>query len=114
MAKEYDISLAFDKLKDEVLDIVKDETIAFHNKLIDVGEKVRDTGNFKNSFLPIQRVSRYKFHIHNSAPYASILARGRVNVNGRAYGSLKWQHGLSPMMKKLETKIKKRVDDVKY
>lgn len=108
--KEYDVSLAFEKLTEDISEIIEDEVIRLHNDLIDVGERVRDTGNFKESWLPIQKRSPFKFTLHNSAEYASILARGRV---GR-YGSKKWARGISPMLKEFEKNIEKKADDVRY
>ena len=47
------ITIALDKMTDEIDDIIEGEMVEFHNNLIDVGEAVRDTGNFKNSFSRI-------------------------------------------------------------
>ena len=112
--KEYDVSLAFEKLTDDISEIIEEETIQLHNDLIDVGEAVRDTGNFKNSWLPIRKHTPFKYTLRNSAEYASILARGRRFVGGRWYGSVKWYEGITPMLKEFEKNIEKKAANVHY
>ena len=111
-----DIAPDIFKMTEQIEDIFEDEVVKLHNDLIDVGEAVRDTGNFKNSFSPIMHPSRYRWVIENDAhsvggfDYASILARGRLYVNGRWYGSVHWPKGLTPMLRKTARNIKRRVD----
>jgi len=109
---ETDIDLIFEKLNDQVHEIIEDEMVVFHNELIDVGEKVKDTGNFKNSFSPITKESTWVWYISNDAPYASILARGRHVIRGKEYGSLNWKKGLTPMLRKVERRIKQKTDRI--
>lgn len=104
------ITLEFDIVSDRIAEIVEEEIVELHNDLIDAGQDVWDTGNFKNSFAPIQKYSAYSWRIENDAEYASILARGRRTVGGRAYGSLKWSGGIDPMIAGMESKIKERTD----
>ena len=108
--KEYDVALAFEKLTDDISEIIEDETIQLHNDLIAVGEEIHVTRNFKNSWLPIQKHTPFKFTLHNKAEYASILARGR---RGR-YGSKKWADGIAPMLKQFEKNIEKKAEHVRY
>ena len=113
-----DINLVFTELNKQVEDIIEDEIVMLHNDLIDVGERVRDSGNFKNSFSPIQKNSGWSWSIENDAHsednfyYASILARGRLNVAGKWYGSYKWAKGLTPMLRKTERQITRRADKI--
>ena len=113
-----DIDLVFKELNDEVYDIIKEEVVNLHNDLIDVGEAVRDTGNFKNSFAPIQNSSRWTWSIDNDAHseegyyYASLLARGRLKVGGKWYGSKAWSKGLTPMLRKTNRTIEERADKI--
>ena len=113
-SSSYSITVAFDKLTEEMNDIIDDEIVALQNALYVVGEDVRDTGNFKRSFAPLERVNKWHWRIVNDATYADILARGRRPVNGRMYGSDKWFHGISNMLKKTEKNIEKRVKNVRY
>ena len=110
----YSLTLVFDELTEDMHEIVDDEVVALQNALYVVGEDVRDSGNFKKSFAPLDRVGKWHWRIVNDALYSDILARGRRVVNGRAYGSLKWYHGISPMIKKTEKNIEKRVKNVRY
>ena len=107
-----DIDLVFKELNQQVYDIIEDEVIQLHNDLIDVGERIRQTGNFKNSFSQITKHSNWQWEISNEAPYASILARGRLKVGGRWYGSVGWAKGLTPMLRKAERNIKQKSDRI--
>jgi len=60
-----------------------------------------DTGDMIRSWRTIQP-TREKRVIHNLMPYSAIIARGRIFVNGRWYGSLKgWGvGGVKPLLRK--------------
>jgi len=74
-----------------------------------------DTENFKRSWgIKTLKRSPLSIRISNSAEYADVLARGRrklPNFNGviQWYGSPKWRNGLSPMLKKTNRNIEKRL-----
>lgn len=104
------IKVEFDIINDEISDIVEEEVFNLHNDLVDKGKDVYDTGNFERSFAPIQKLGTYSWKILNDASYASILARGRRMVGGRAYGSLKWAKGIDPMLSMFNKTIEKRTD----
>ena len=97
--------LELDSLTDEMLDMVEDEVFILHNKLLDAGQAVWLSGDFRNGFAPVERLSDTHWIIKNDVDYASILANGRVNVGGRWYGSIKWEHGIDPMLAKMEETI---------
>lgn len=113
-SSSHSIKIAFKMLTDDAFEIIEEEIVNLHNDLIDVGEKIHDTRNFKNSFSPIQKVSKWHWRIENDAEYADILSRGRRVVNGKAYGSLGWYHGISPMIQKTSKNIDRRVGNVHY
>ncbi len=104
------VLLEFEDVNDEIEEIVEEEVVQLQNDLIDAGQAMWDTGNFKNSFAPLRKHSAFHWTILNDADYASILARGRRNVGGRMYGSEKWAGGIAPMIKKLEDNIERRTD----
>ncbi|RLA68954.1 MAG: hypothetical protein DRG09_06925 [Epsilonproteobacteria bacterium] len=106
------LNIAFDIVDDEIREIVEEEVIGLHNDLIDAGQAVWLSGNFKNSFAPVIKKGDFEWRIENDADYASILARGRRLVNGRMYGSEKWARGMDPMIAKMEDKIEKRTDAI--
>ena len=114
-----DLDLVFESLNKQVHDIIEEEVVGLHNELIDVGEDVKDTGNFKNSFTPIMKKSKWTWVIENEAHskdgfhYAGILARGRINVGGKWMGSVAWKSGLTPMLRKTDRAIQKRTDRIK-
>jgi len=107
MALHQSLSVEFDIISKEIVDIVEDEVVALQNDLIDVGQAVWDTGEFKNSFAPLKKLSWASWVIRNDAEHSSILARGRRQVNGKWYGSLNWVDGLDPMIKKLNDNIER-------
>ena len=112
------ISLEFAHLTEEIEEIMEEEMVNLHNDLIDVGEAVRDTGNFKMSFSKVQNLKPYVWSIENDAHsergfhYASILARGRMNVGGKWYGSIHWAKGLTVMVRATERAIQRRVSEL--
>ena len=110
MALSKSVSFEFDMLSSKIIDIVEDEVMALQNDLIDVGQDVWDTGEFKGSFAPLKKTSEVSWVIENYAEHSSILARGRRQVNGKWYGSLNWVDGLDPMIEKLNAKIERETN----
>ena len=113
---EHDLDLVFKELNQQVFDIIEEEVIQLYNDLIDVGENVRDSGNFKSSFSKAVKLSNWKWEIKNEADYASILARGYLPCesckNPRMIGSPKWEKGLDPMLRKVNRNIKEKTDKI--
>ena len=109
----YSLTLVFDELTEDMHEIVDDEVVALQNALYVVGEDVRDTGNFKRAFAPLDRMGEWKWKIVNDAIYADILSRGRRSVGGRMYGSEKWSGGINPMIEKTEKNIKDKTDAIR-
>ena len=105
--------VVLNEAKKEAFEIIEDEIVSFHNNLIDAGQAVWNTGNFKNSFSPIMRITPTKWRIENDASYASILARGRRLVNGKWYGSVKWAGGVMPMIEKLKINVERKTNAIR-
>jgi len=101
------LTLAVKEMTTEIEEVIEDRVVELYNDLIQKGEDVRDTGEFKNSFSNIRRLSATWWQISNDAPHAPILFRGRRVVGGKAYGSLKWAAGFAPMKKKFEKDIER-------
>ena len=107
------LTVEFDIVSDEIAEIVEEEVIELHNRLIDAGQAVWLTGNFKNMFAPVIKMSAYSWRIENDADYADILARGRRQVGGRWYGSTKWSEGLDPMIAEMVKNIEDKANAIR-
>lgn len=83
-----------------------------YEKLIQVGEDVHNTRNFKNSFVAPVKINTHDWQIRNTADYSVVLSQGRHKVGGKWYGSLKWYYGLDPMLIKLKHDIINKFDEV--
>jgi len=105
-------SEALEQIVREQEQIVKSETEFLYLDL-KIISPIGETGNFRRSWTKYKK-SRLSWKIHNSANYASILARGRRFVNGRYEGSIQWQHGLSPMLQKTSKNIERRNNAIQY
>jgi len=110
---EKQFTVAFQDASDEVLEIIEDEVVTLHNKMIDAGQAVWLTGLFKNSFSPIQKLSSTHWRIENDTDYASVLFRGRRMVNGRWYGSEKWAGGIDPMIAFMENEVIRKTNAIR-
>lgn len=75
------------------------KVVGFHSDLIRASPV--DTGEFKGSWK-LKTNSRWDWTIENNQKYASILARGRRNINGKWYGSEQWANGLTPMLERFK------------
>jgi len=113
MTKNFDVSLAFKELTQEIEDIIADEVFTLYSDLINIAEKIHDTRAFKRGFTSPNKITPYKWRITNTADHAIVLAQGRHRIGGKEYGSLGWHGGLAPMLKKLERDIINRTDKVK-
>ncbi len=113
MIQANSISIALDEIT-EGLDLILGRRVhKLYEDLVQVGEDVHDTRNFKKSFVAPLKLSKYAWQIRNTADYAVVLAQGRHTVNGKAYGSLKWYNGLDPMLVKLKYDVIKEFEKVK-
>lgn len=105
------LSLAFKELTDEIDRIIGDEVHMLHRDIVQKGQDVWDTGNFKRKIQAPMRTGD-GWRIALRATYSDILWRGRRVIGGRAYGSLKWYGGGQPMLKKTELNIIRRANNV--
>jgi len=108
----FPLTIALDEITEELEVMLGRRVMQLYTDLVQVGEIVHDTRNFKESFVAPQKLEQYKWRIRNTADYAVVLAQGRHTVNGKAYGSLKWYHGLDPMLKMLELGLTTQFDKV--
>ena len=110
---EFLLTADIKELTAEIEDILEDNMIAFQNDLIQKGQDVYDTGEFKNSNMPLTQYSTFHFEFINTAFHSSILARGRRVVNGMWMGSEHWAGGIDPMVDYYEKKIQKEADAIR-
>jgi len=113
MKTTFPVEIAVEEIVKEMDTIIADEVHKLYADLIQVGRDVWDTGAFFRGFSVPEQVSKYHWRIRNTADHAIVLAQGRYTIGGRAYGSLKWQHGLDPMLRKMKANIVNRFDEVK-
>jgi len=113
LKEDYSLSIAVDEMTKEIDVAINREVHKFYKDMLQVGRDVRDTGHFFESFVAPRRIGKYGWNIRNTAKYAPVLARGRQTIGGKAYGSLKWYYGLSPMLDKLQVDIIKETDKIK-
>jgi len=101
---------------DAVESTVREEVEKFYDDLVKTSPV--DTGAFKKAWSIHKPVKGFNYVIQNSMDYADVLARGRVNINGRWYGSLgqhpsgSWSIPLALKIKNLERDIERRTDDI--
>lgn len=112
-SKTFPLVIAFKEITKEMDIILGRGVHKLYADLLDVGEAVHDTRNFKHSFVAPKQIEPYKWRIQNTADYSVVLSQGRHTVNGKEYGSKKWQHGLDPMLVKLGIQLEKEFDKVK-
>jgi len=112
MKTTFPVEIALDEIVKEMDTIIADEVHKLYDDLIQVGYAVWDTGAFLRGFSVPEQLSKYEWRIRNTADHSVVLAQGRYEINGRAYGSLKWQHGLDPMLRKMKANIVNRFNEV--
>ena len=97
-------------------DELQDEVEKFYDELIDTSPI--DTGDFVNAWSINHPTDGMSYIIKNDMDYADVLARGRVSINGRMYGSLgnnpigSWAIPLALKINNLERQIEKGTDDI--
>lgn len=107
-----ELLLAYDEITEELDQIIGEEVMALHAEIVQKGQDVYDTGNFKRKIQAPKRLGKYGWSIALKAKYSSILWRGRRTIGNKEYGSLKWYGGGMPMLYKMQSKIRQRFENV--
>jgi len=113
LKEDYSLSIAVDEMTKEIDVAINREVHKFYKDLLQVGRAVWKDGIFFRNFVAPKRLGKYGWNIRNNADHSVVLARGRQVIGGKAYGSLKWYYGLSPMLDKLQVDIIKETDKIK-